>query len=420
MFGSSDSPFPSPVPPDRLADELASLARTLAIGTARFLALLAEFDRREVWLSWGAKSTADWLSWHCGHSPVTAREHVRVARALAKLPATANEFATGSLSYSKVRALTRVARPSTESSLLALASSTTAADLEVFVRREALSRAAADPVRRHRERMVTFHFDEAGCVVLKARFAPEEGVVVLRALDAAVREMSEAGPTTGASVESPNMQGASAEAPADGADAGGEGLDDLDELNAPPVWEQERADALVHIAERFLAGGNSAVATPERALVVVHVDPASLRGGTSPRHHLSQGAPLHPDTIRRLACDGATLSVKDTPSGEVIDGRRTRVVSHRMRRVLVERDRHCRFPSCRAHRRVDAHHVKHWAHGGETSLPNLILLCRHHHRLVHEGGFTVVPDDRTGFAFARPDGVAIEPMSRSAEEARAG
>ena len=96
------------------------------------------------------------------------------------------------------------------------------------------------------------------------------------------------------------------------------------------------------------------------------------------------------------------------PAGEVLDvGRRTRTISPALRRALAARDRHCRFPGCPA-RRCDAHHVEHWAHGGATALDNLVLLCRRHHRAVHEGGFRVAFGAAGDVRFVRPDGRPLE------------
>ena len=116
------------------------------------------------------------------------------------------------------------------------------------------------------------------------------------------------------------------------------------------------------------------------------------------------GIHVSAETARRLACDAATVTMWHGPAGEILDvGRRTRTISPALRRALAARDRHCRFPGCRAVR-CDAHHVEHWAQGGATALGNLVLLCRRHHRAVHEGGFQVVLDAAGEARFLRPDG----------------
>lgn len=105
--------------------------------------------------------------------------------------------------------------------------------------------------------------------------------------------------------------------------------------------------------------------------------------------HLEDGTRISAETSRRLSCDAGVVKVVRGPDGDVLNvGRRTRTVPPALRRALEVRDRGCRFPGCGL-RFTDAHHVEHWAHGGETKLENLILLCRFHHRLVHEEGWRV-------------------------------
>ncbi|RLA44812.1 MAG: hypothetical protein DRR42_20065 [Gammaproteobacteria bacterium] len=88
-------------------------------------------------------------------------------------------------------------------------------------------------------------------------------------------------------------------------------------------------------------------------------------------------------------------------------GRKSRSIPPSLRRALKYRDGGCRFPGCTAKRFVDGHHVQHWSHGGETSLDNLVLLCRHHHRLVHEGGYRVTRFSGNNLLFETPDGTEI-------------
>jgi hypothetical protein len=119
---------------------------------------------------------------------------------------------------------------------------------------------------------------------------------------------------------------------------------------------------------------------------------------------LADGRHVSAETSRRLACDAATVVMTHAPNGSVLDvGRKTRTLSPALRRALRHRDRGCRFPGCGL-ALCDAHHVRHWAEGGETSLDNTLLLCRHHHRLVHEEGFQVSLSKDGEPAFRSPDG----------------
>ena len=116
------------------------------------------------------------------------------------------------------------------------------------------------------------------------------------------------------------------------------------------------------------------------------------------------GIHVSAETARRLACDAAKVEMRHGPDGEILDvGRRTRTISPALRRALAARDGRCRFPGCQ-NRRCDAHHIEHWADGGETALDNLVLLCRRHHRAVHEEGFRITLDAAGDVHFTRPDG----------------
>jgi hypothetical protein len=352
-----------------LEAELATLAAHLYAGTCRWLELVGELDRRNGWAESGCGSCAEWVAWRCALDPRSAREHLRVARSLRQLPATREAFGRGELSYSKVRALTRVAEPASEAELLRLARDATAAQLERML--GAFRRVSrADAERAHSERYLHHFWDEDGSLQITARIPAEQGALVLEALEAArgaLRE-EERGrpdpvPAAGGSAEPPECR---PEPPAPG-----------------------RADALVALAETALARGPRPAAAGERHRVVVHVDLDALVADAAGRVHLRDGPALSADTTRRLACDASLTPVLER-GGEVLSvGRRTRAVPAAIRRALEVRDRGCRFPGCNNRRWVDAHHVHHWAHGGETKLDNLISLCRRHHRLLHEGGYTL-------------------------------
>jgi hypothetical protein len=172
---------------------------------------------------------------------------------------------------------------------------------------------------------------------------------------------------------------------------------------------EQRADALVLMADTLLASEPNARGG-DRYQVVVHVDSASLRDGQG-ESELSDGAPIAAETARRIACDAAIVPLLERAGRPLSVGRKTRSVPPALRRALASRDRGCRFPGCTNHRTVDAHHIEHWANGGATSLDNLVELCRHHHRLLHEGGYTVTKAGAQ-FVFRRPDGRQIRPVPR--------
>jgi hypothetical protein len=114
------------------------------------------------------------------------------------------------------------------------------------------------------------------------------------------------------------------------------------------------------------------------------------------------------ETSRRISCDASVVPMQHGTDGTVLDvGRKTRAVPPSIRRALEARDRSCRFPGCTA-RRCDAHHLEHWMDGGVTSVENLVLLCRRHHRAVHEGGFDLIRHHDGTVTFLRPNGTVLE------------
>jgi 5-methylcytosine-specific restriction endonuclease McrA len=367
---------------DRLGDEIAELSAHLDAATARLLALIREFDARGGWNT-GFRSCAAWLSWRVGLDMGAARERVRVARALDTLPFLAGALARGELSYAKVRALTRVATPDTEARLLAVGRAGTADHVERIVRgwrrvdRLAEARAAA---RQHTGRALHLYPAEDGTVVVRGRLAPEVGALLQRALDAAREVLYQRARHGG---ESPTA----------------------DPAAEPPTRAQEQADALVLLAETALHHELDPGAPGERYQVVVHVDAAVLADPARPgQSELDEAGHVSAETSRRLACDASRVVMRHDADGQVVEvGARTRTIPPALRRALQHRDRTCRFPGC--HVRVgQGNHVRHWAQGGPTTLGNLVLLCRRHHRAVHEEGYQVAraPDGTIGFR--RPDG----------------
>jgi hypothetical protein len=169
---------------ERLEERICQLAAHLAAGTCRFLQLVAEFDARRGWASWDLPSCAAWLAWKCQLAPGTAREQVRVARALTDLPLITKEFAAGRMSYAKARALTRIATVATEAELAAICAPMTAGQCERFV---AAYRTASDAgeLASRAARRVRIHVADDGMVSISAHLPAAQGAVVLQALRAA-------------------------------------------------------------------------------------------------------------------------------------------------------------------------------------------------------------------------------------------
>ena len=379
---------------DRLGDEIAELSAHLDAATARLLDLIREFDARGGW-NGGFRSCAAWLSWRVGLDLGAARERVRVARALGTLPLLAGALARGELSYAKVRALTRVATPETEARLLGVGRAGTAAHVERIVRGWRLvdRRAEArETARRHANRALHVYQDEDGMVVVRGRLEPEVGALLMQALAAARETLYQR-----------------ARVP--------EGADGRGNVSAEtPPLAQRQADALALLAETALHHGLDPGAPGERYQVVVHVDLPVLADPVQPGQSvLEDGARVSSETSQRLACDASRVVMRHDEEGRVVEiGARTRTIPPVLRRALQHRDRGCRFPGCGV-RVGQGHHLHHWAQGGPTTLSNLALLCRRHHRAVHEEGFQVARGPDGALRFRRPDGRPLPEVPPPAE-----
>ncbi len=381
---------------DDLGETIAALARRLHAATYELLVLLREFDARSGWNN-GFLSCAHWLHWRTGIDLGAAREKVRVAKALPALPRISMAMQGGQVSYAKVRALTRVATADNEGSLLDLALAGNCAHVERFVRawrRVDRVQAAREGEAKHLNRQLSTWVDDDGMVVIRGRLTPEVGAVVQRALEAAADRLfrDASGALTG---------------------------DAMAEEHTPA---QRRADALALLAESALAANFDGGTAGDRYQVVLHVNaddavdtrcdsstpsasPAIFDGAIEVDHGALY---VSMETSQRLACDASLVQMRHDTDGAMLDvGRKTRTIPPSIRRALAARDTNCRFPGCTS-RRCDAHHVHHWAEGGATNLDNLVLLCRRHHRAVHEGGFGVIRGVDGVLTFLRPDGAPLQ------------
>jgi hypothetical protein len=385
--------------PEALSDQaleaaLCTHAAHIAAAECRFVLMIAEVDRRGIWADQGARTCAHWLSWRCGLSVGVGREHVRVGRALATLPTLRAAFEKGVLSYSKVRAITRVATPAIETSLVEMAGYATASQLETIV--SAFRRAAPDEgvaaLERHRGRYLHAYTDDGGMVVINARLSPEDGATVLAAIEATRQELSEdaahAGePAPGASAETPSPEPIAADQP----------------------FAASCADALVAVCEAHQGAAlRRPFASGPRASVVVHTDRQVLcDAGAEGCAHVEGVGVISAHTVQRLVCDAAVSAVSFNPDGTAVPEGRTRQVPDSLRRAVLTRDGGCRWPGCTRRRYVDVHHVVFVSNGGRTRLTNLATLCRAHHRLVHEGGYHLEMDAHARVTVTTPNGVPL-------------
>lgn len=383
------------VPTKVLEASISSYAGRMAASMARWLSWIAVFDRREGWFEWGQQSCAGWLNWKCGVDTRTAREQVRVARALEHLPLIQEVFAAGELSYSKVRALTRVANEFNEGDLVEVALHTTASQLERTCRKLA----DKDPAVEWSPSVV---FESCG----------DHGRIVITV---PIDEYQRAKQATLAASEQVVDDAVAA---TDGGHSRREVVDGLGGVGAVRAT----------VAASLMSGALDRPEGPFDDAIVV-VDACALRdpdSATSPEalptgagncvdpECSMAGEAIPPLVARRITCD-ARLQVGLDEGGDVAMslGREQRVVSRHLRRLVMRRDLHmCRFPGCGVERGLHAHHVVHWADGGETELANLIALCPFHHTSVHEGGWSIM--NKNGrFVFYDPAGhEAVVPRLR--------
>ncbi|XOV89777.1 MAG: DUF222 domain-containing protein [Pseudomonadota bacterium] len=365
---------PSPVTHrsiDQLEDEIISLSQRMNAQEFEFLVLVREFDIRQGWRAYHFNNCAEWLNMKCGITLATGREKVRVATALYDLPKCSKAFAEGRLSYSKARALTRVANPLNEQELLDYALPRTASQVEEYCRqlRNADRRASTpDAQRAYASRYLSCTDNGDGTLSINIELPKEMADLVMKAIEVAAADCP------------PPVQ--------------------AEHDNASFFAHQ--ADALVRVAHEYLAGGAGKVlSTADNYQVMVHVDELALRdmGGKSD---------LPVESVRRICCDASITEVTEDNAGNPLaTGRKHRVVPPALKRALLARDRHCQFPGCSHEKWLDAHHVMHWADGGETSLANTMLLCSRHHRLLHEGGYTIEKNFRGEWYFRHANGRAI-------------
>ncbi|RPI62101.1 MAG: HNH endonuclease [Lysobacterales bacterium] len=363
---------------DELDAAIGRLVLQMNADSYRMLVLVREFDDRFGWKKWSYKSCAEWLAWRASITLSTAREKVRTAHALRGLPAITAAFEAGRLSYSKVRALTRVAHLHDEDLLLKYALDAAVPHVEERCRQ--IRNVSPDSVQHARRawerRSLTLWRDEGrGTLRLTVEVPIEEGELIVRALDCAV---------AGGEVTTDVSPDAIAEAKG-------------------TAWRAQQADALVAVAKSYLDGGHGGEGgnTADHYQVVVHADAKSLTGGVG-------RLDLPIDSVKRLLCDCSVVVVAEDADGNPLDvGRKHRTVSTPLKRALYARDRGCTFPGCHRKRYLDGHHLDHWLNGGETNPDNMALLCTYHHRLLHEGAFSIVKQADDSLRFITADGRTI-------------
>ncbi|MDH3988338.1 MAG: HNH endonuclease [Gammaproteobacteria bacterium] len=355
-------------PIEALDQNILTLCTRINAATYELLVMIREFDERAGFLQWGLSNCAEWLAWRCDLNMTTAREKVRAAHALKTLPVMSASFASGELSYTKVRALTRVANRDNEVDLLAFALRTTAVNVEDRCRElRCGSEASLDTASRaFANRSLRIRKDHhRGVMTITVDIPLGSGELVEKALDKARDD------------EQKDMP-------------------DVEETS----WSARQADAFINLVSGYLSGESGE--SDDHYLVTVHVDQSALAGGGG-----RAGIPI--ESVKRLCCDSHAVIIAEDDQGEPLSiGRKSRIIPTAISRAVRARDNQCcTFPGCNNRRFLHCHHVEHWSNGGETSLNNLLLLCSKHHTLVHEGGFRIDRDYRDKWFFVRPDGLAV-------------
>ena len=433
-----------------LEKAILTAAAQINASNYRFLKLLAEFDEKGGWHGDGIKSFSHWLNWKIGMGSVMGREKVRVARALVDLPLIETAFSKGEISYSKVRAMTRVATAENELFLMQIAENGTAQHMEYLVRKYALCQRLEGKHQDDDEyqnadwkqdKTFTWFQDDEGMYELKVRLPADEGAVVIKALNIIINEIqkerrdepvldepeshSPSEPRSKLKVDSRNVSAESfptATAIDDQVQAFSSLMPDEDGYGK---FTSLRASALVRLAGNFLEdGGESDGFTQsshkkttngslgEKYLVFLHINT-----NEASRDYQINGSAgcsigneqfLAPQVARRLACDAQLTTILEDDAGNVLDiGRRSRIIPRAMSHALRIRDGGCRYPGCCQSTHTEAHHITHWADGGETNPGNLVTICKFHHRLLHDGEYRIHRDTSGDLVFTNKVNLVI-------------
>jgi hypothetical protein len=342
--------------------EVASRAFRVRCSQDAVLArVCAELDRREDWRLSGATSLGGWLTQHLGVSDATARGYAQVAEQVGDLPHLADGLSAGRLSLDKVRAVLGVATPETEAGWAEAAAELSCRDLGELVRSKNLPTRNSDQADQDKR---SLRFNDALRTIV-AQLPPTSYAEVRSVLEGRAKKIGSDGETP---------------------------------------FDQRLADALVSLTRDGAGRGSAA------PLVVAHVPFEVLRDPESTlMGELERGGLISADVARRLACDAELIVALDDAEGHTMyEGRAQRFATEVQRREVWRRDRHCVFPGCLAVLFVVCHHLREWELGGLTDLPNLALLCEHHHHLIHSKNWSLRGDANVELQFVGPTGQVMK------------
>ena len=317
----------------------------------------ADWADGDAWCGDGIRTCEHWLTINTGCDPHTGGEYIRVGRALRELPLLCEACSSGALSFDKVRLITRFATAADEQIWIDLARAASGAQLARICREFRRATTSRSDAEIRRSRGLWTDWSEPGLVRLRAVLPTEEAELLMRAIDSRVEK-----------------------------DAKSSEPSDADEADEP--WAAKRVDALLELVH------GDAVPLPPRLVVHVDLDVlAEAAGGTSAT---DAGHSVLPAVARRLGCDASVVALTERDGMAIDAGRSRRLPSAPLRRAVQSRDRTCRFPGCGVPaQRTHSHHIRHWIDGGETTLENLVSLCGHHHRRLHDGEYGIERTDGT-------------------------
>lgn len=366
---------------ERARARLGRAQAAVAAAQRHLLDVLLDCAQSEVWRSDGCADLAHWVSVHLGISEWMARRWVGAALALRNLPHIARALETGVLPLDKVIELSRFATPATDAALVPWAATATTPAIRRRADRE--KRGPLDEVvALERTRHLSFFWmrdGETEVLDLYGRFPADQGAVLAKAIDRLARRLPDV-----------------AERDEDDSELGDNDV----------TLDERRADALVALASRAIASDQD----PDRATIVVHA-PVEALAGDAPGCEIEHGPVIHPETMRRLACDARLQVVSHGADGVVVGvGRSARIAPPWLVRQLRHRDGGCTFPGCGRRWFLHAHHIVHWGRGGPTDLGNLVLTCTWHHKLLHEHGWSVALGPGERALWRTPGGRSFEPF----------
>jgi len=339
-----------------IVGQLDILFRQKAAVEGAIVVLLGEVDRRAAYRDEGATGVEPWIVERFGVSTPTARAYTHVAERAWDLPHLVTSLSEGEISFDKLRAVSDVATPETDREVLERARECSVRQLGE------LARSASGATEAHPDRRFVRFNDRHRTVTAQL---PADSYAEVRSC----------------------LEGRARKIPSDG----------------ETPWDQRLCDALVETIRS--SGGGSASASPY--LVVAHVPLDALidESGetTGLAGELETDDLISRETVRRIACDATiAIAVDDDVGHTMFEGRARREPTDAQRREIKRRDRHCRFPGCTNATFTNAHHVKPWKTGGKTDIDNLALLCLHHHRRVHSGGWRMSGDANGVLTFVGP------------------